>query len=193
MMRFKWTFLLLLPLILIARDNPFSSPSDAHRRVPAKSSLVEMKTKQSEPKTHQQSLSASTSAPEQILKPKIHPQRPVHVTRSKAKIHPQRNLGTKEVFNFAKARFIFRENSAYIETKDRMIRHFSIANPPSIVIDFRGASDFASKRKQLHTKPFTKLEMGAHGNRYRVVFRLEKSHKYKINKRKYGQVVTILK
>ncbi len=168
-MRLRWTILLLLPMILMARENPFASSTD---------------TKQ-----------VNTTAP--LTKaPKVHPRRTDNTQpssqASKPKIHPQRNLGTKEVLNFSKARFVFRKNSAYIETKDKIIKHFSIANPPSIVIDFKGVSDFASKRKELRTTPFTKLEMGAHGNRYRVVLRLNKVHKYKINKRKYGQVITIV-
>ena len=192
-MRLIWTMFLLLPIILLARENPFSSASKPTAIESTKAPVtVEKKAIQSKPKIHPQRLKTSKSLPEQTTQPKIDSQR--EVTKStKPKIHPKRNLGKKEVLNFAKARFVFRENSAYIETKDKIIRYFSIANPPSIVIDFRGASDFASKRKVLHTKPFTKLEMGAHGKRYRVVLRLDKVHKYKIDKRKYGQVVTIVR
>ncbi len=106
-------------------------------------------------------------------------------------IHPQLLIDDKEVVNYGKARFVFRENSAYIETKDRLIKHFLIKNPPSIVIDFESPSDFPSKRKELETKPFIKLEMGAHSDHYRVVLRLDKIHKYTVAKRKYGQLVTI--
>jgi len=191
-MRFTWTVLLLLPIILMARDNPFASADEPATQSTKASLSVEKQGIQSKPKIHPQRVRAT--AP--VSKAKVHPQRQVKQTNhmtSKPKIHPKRNLGKKEVLNFSKARFVFRENSAYIETKDKIIRHFSIANPPSIVIDFRGASDFASKRKALRTKPFIKLEMGAHGKRYRVVLRLEKMYKYKIDERRYGQVVTILK
>ena len=192
-MRLTWTILLLLPIILIARENPFSSSDDTQSHSPTISSSKETTFKQA-PKIHPRHINTVVVTPPPAKKPKIHPQRQVNTHKiSKPKIHPQRNLGTKEVLNFAKARFVFRKNSAYIETKDKIIRHFSIANPPSIVIDFRGVSDFASKRKVLRTKPFIKLEMGAHGKRYRVVLRLDKMHKYKIDKRRYGQVITILK
>jgi len=192
-MRLILTMFLLLPIILLARENPFSSASEPVATESTKAPLaVEKKATQSKPKIHPQRVQISKSLPEQTTQPKIDLQR--EVTKStKPKIHPKRNLDKKEVLNYSKARFVFRENSAYIETKDKIIRHFSIVNPPSIVIDFRGASDFASKRKVLHTKPFIKLEMGAHGNRYRVVLRLDKVHKYKIDKRKYGQVVTIIR
>ncbi len=106
-------------------------------------------------------------------------------------IHPDRKSFTKEVVNYGKARFVFRENSAYIETKDSIIKHFSIETPPSIVIDFESPSDFPSKRKELKMSPFVKLEMGAHNDHYRVVLRLDKVHNYSIEKRKYGQVVTV--
>lgn len=108
------------------------------------------------------------------------------------KIDSQATGSAKEVVNYGQARFVFRKNSGYVETKDRLQRHFYIATPPSIVMDFKAPSDFASKRKELNTIPFIKLEMGAHGNYYRVVFRLDKAHKYTIDKKRYGQVVTIL-
>jgi hypothetical protein len=106
-------------------------------------------------------------------------------------IHPQRLAFEKEIVNYGKARFVFRENSVYIETKDRLMKHFLIKNPPSIVIDFESPSDFPSKRKELMTKPFIKLEMGAHSDHYRVVLRLDQVHKYTVSQRKYGQLVTI--
>ena len=191
-MRFTWTVLLLLPIILMARDNPFASANEPATQSTKAPLPVEKQVTQSKPKIHPQRVRAT----ELVSKPKVHPQRQVKQTNhttSKPKIHPKRNLGKKEILNFSKARFVFRENSAYIETKDKIIRHFSIFNPPSIVIDFKGASDFASIRKTLSTKPFTKLEMGAHGKRYRVVLRLDKMCEYKIDKRKYGQVVTTSK
>ncbi len=178
-MRFLIVFILAFPLIAVARENPFA---------PATESDVAQEKKQE----------TIAPVPKPISKPKIHPQRTQIESSTtvsqptKPKIHPQRNSYKKEVVNYGKARFVFRENSAYIETKDKVIRHFSIPNPPSIVIDFKAPSDFASKRKKLTTRPFIKLEMGAHGNRYRVVLRLDEMHNYKIVKKKYGQVVTIL-
>lgn len=178
-MRLFFVLFLTVPLILIARENPFVAASEQENTTKKVEVSVEPKV---------------SPAP----KPKIHPQRPqvksadTAKTQSKPKVHPQRNAYKKEVVNYAKARFVFRDNSAYIETKDKIIRHFAISNPPSIVIDFKAASDFATKRKELTTKPFIKLEMGAHGNRYRVVLRLDKVHQYKLDKRKYGQVVMIL-
>ncbi len=177
-MRFLIVFILTFPLITVARENPFAAAVEKD--------VVQQKKQET-----------IAPAPETISKPKIHPQRiqsepSTAVSQPiKPKIHPQRK-SHKEVVNYAKARFVFRENSAYIETKDKVIRHFSIPNPPSIVIDFKAPSDFASKRKELTTSPFIKLEMGAHDNRYRVVLRLDKPHKYSIQKRKYGQVITIL-
>ena len=178
-MRLLFVLFLTVPLMLIARENPFVAATKQE----SSTKKVEVAV---EPKVNL------------TPKPKVHPQRPpvkstkTVKTQTKPKIHPQRSAYKKEVVNYAKARFVFRENSAYIETKDKIIRHFAISNPPSIVIDFRAPSDFASKRKELTTKPFTKLEMGAHDNRYRVVLRLDKVHQYKIDRRKYGQVVTIL-
>ena len=178
-MRFLFIFLFAIPLLLLARENPFSPATESEKKSVTQQIMTAPKTKA-------------------VTKPKIHPQRQqtkpeaIVVQKKKPTIHPQRRGFHKEVVNYSKARFVVRENSVYIETKDRVITHFSIPNPPSIVIDFKGYSDFASKRKALSTKPFIKLEMGAHNDHYRVVLRLDKMHQYKLDKRKYGQVVMIL-
>ena len=159
-MRLFFLSVLLFPLLLGARENPFA---------PAKVTQTEK-------------ASASGTAAETEEEKRAVPA---------PTIQPDRKSFKKEVVNYAKARFVFRENSAYIETKDSIIKHFSIATPPSIVIDFESPSDFPSKRKELDIRPFVKLEMGAHSDHYRVVLRLDRVHNYSIEKRKYGQVVTI--
>ena len=174
-MRLLSVLLLTLPLILIARENPFAPAGELEKTTSPEQVVTEIKQKP-------------------VPQPKVHPKR-IETTSTSPVVHkkqPKRKISKKEVVNYAKARFVFRENSAYIETKDKVIRHFAISSPPSIVIDFKGYSDFASKRKVLATRPFTKLEMGAHNKSYRVVVRLDKPHKYSMKKRKYGQVITIL-
>ncbi|MCJ7764651.1 MAG: AMIN domain-containing protein [Thiovulaceae bacterium] len=156
-MRYLPLFIVAFPLLLTARENPFS-PMPAIEIV----------------KVKEQNVTASSA-----------------VKKLKTEIPLQRKSHTKEIVNYGKARFVFRENSAYIESKDDVINHFSITNPPSIIIDFKSPSDFASKRRALAVKPFIKLEMGAHADYYRVVLRLDKVHSYTVEKRKYGQFVTI--
>lgn len=175
-MRFLVLFFLTFPFLMLARDNPFTPVTE--------SAITKEKTTEPETKA--------------VTKPKIHPQRrqtkaklPV-TAKKEPTVHPQHRPQKKEIVNTSKARFVFSADTLYIETKDKVIKHFAIANPPSIVIDFKGYSDFASKRKALTVEPFVKLEMGSHGDRYRVVIRLDKTHKYKVNRGKYGQVVTIL-
>ena len=149
-------FILVFPLMVTARENPFAPMQE--------SDTVQVK---------EQNLTT-----------------PAEIQRSESGMPPEQNADDKLVVNYGKARFVFRENSAYIETKDEIIKHFSISNPPSIIIDFRSPSDFASKRKALATSPFIKLEMGAHDDYYRVVLRLDKVRSYSVEKRKYGQLVT---
>jgi len=102
-----------------------------------------------------------------------------------------KNDSVEEVVNYEKVRFVFKENNVYIETKDEVLKHFKIANPPRIVIDFKSDSNFASKRKELSVRPFKKLEMGAHGDQYRVVLRLDGAHTYTLEKSMYGQLLRI--
>ena len=189
-MRFIVTLLTLLPLLLFARDNPFT-PNNQHETV---------KPQVSKPKVHPQRHVVAPNVPVEVVKQEkktaaptvlrqVH--KPIHA-KTKPKIHPRRKSFKKEVVNYEKARFVFQEKSVYIETKDKMIKHFSIVNPPSIVIDYKAKSDFASKRKILNNRFFTKLEMGSHRTRYRVVFRLDKKHRYALSKTKYGQLLSIV-
>jgi hypothetical protein len=171
-MRFTFLLTVLVPLLLVARENPFTpveiiKSDEASEKIVADDAAVVSETEDAEfvpVEIEDKSDNASVTAKDE---------------------------SGPEIVNYAKARFVFRENSAYIETKDKVLKHFAIANPPSIVIDFESESNFASKRKEISTRPFKKLEMGAHGDQYRVVLRLDEVHTYKLEKRKYGQLLTI--
>ncbi len=166
--------LITASVVLFARENPF---------VPASQSDVTAPQREVEESFTETEIEPVVTPLEMSLdEPKV----------ESPKIDPQGTSSAKEVVNYGQARFVFRVNSGYVETKDKLVRHFYIATPPSIVMDFQASADFASKRKELNRSPFIKLEMGAHGDYYRVVFRLDKAHKYRIEKKRYGQVVTIL-
>lgn len=159
---------ILIPFLLEARENPFTPVEITKIYETPKAAVIESKAVESVP-------AAAFKKPEKI-----------------AAAAPKPDVPSKqETANYAKVRFVFKENSAYIETKDKVIKHFAISNPSRIVIDFESPSDFASKRKELTTRPFKKLEIGAHSGSYRVVLSLDGSHKYKIEQSKDGQIVTI--
>ena len=192
-MRLILLILFTLTFSLSARDNPFL-PADTQKSQATSynTPLPKAVEPQLAPKTASE---PAKSLNQHQSKPKIHPPR----TKREPTVSTQQKMrktsvakSDKEVFNFSKARFVFKKSRAYIETKDKIAKHFSIANPPSIVIDFISPSDFGSKRKTLSTAPFKKLEIGAHGRRYRVVLRLDGVHRYKIDRYKYGHVVKVL-
>ena len=87
-MRLFFVLFLTVPLILIARENPFVAASEQENTTKKVEVSVEPKV---------------SPAP----KPKIHPQRPqvksadTAKTQSKPKVHPQRNAYKKEVVNYA--------------------------------------------------------------------------------------------
>lgn len=173
-MRFLIVLLFTLPLMTEARENPFVPATEAEKSAEKEAVVVKQ-------------------AAEEVEEANIDPM-PVEIETTTAAPQEEKPKTEvkKEVVNYAKARFVFSDNSAYIETKDKVLRHFAISTPPSIVVDFKASADFASKRKELTVKPFNKLEMGAHGDRYRVVLRLDKKHKYRIESAQYGQLITIL-
>ncbi len=192
-MRLTLLILFTFTFILSARDNPFVPANTQEVQVVRYNTPLPNKV-ETDP-LHKTTSEVAPNIIKPDSKPKIHPPRtkriPTTVTEKK-KTKVATTKTNKEVFNFSKARFVFKKNRAYIETKDKIAKHFSISNPPSIVIDFISPSDFGSKRKMLATAPFKKLEIGAHGGRYRVVLRLDKQHKYKIGRYKYGRVVKII-
>ena len=167
-MRFYTGLLLTLPLILIARENPF---------VPSVKYAPE---KQTAPVVQEAVKTTQTTKPKVISTPIALPKKKKVVSRQILK-----------TLNYEKVRFVFRERSVYIETKDKVIKRFSLTNPPSIVIDFKAKADFASKREVVGVGGFKKVEIGAHGNSYRVVLRLDKRSKYKVSKKRYGYVITL--
>jgi hypothetical protein len=173
-MRFTFLLTVLLPLLLVARENPFTP--------------VEIIKSDEAPETIVVDKEAVVSESEETVAVPVEIE---DVSDKESATVSSKDERGKEVVNYAKVRFVFRENSAYIETKDKVLKHFAIANPPSIVVDLSSKSDFASKRRELTTRPFKKVEMGAHGDRYRVVLRLDKPHSYSLEKRRYGQLITI--
>ena len=169
-MRFVVVFFILFPILLTARENPFT-PAETTTK---KSSSIKSPT--------------VTPVPSKKRGPKIHPQRPV-VTK-KVDV-PSPTSENKVVFNTLKSRFLVYEDRVYIETKDRLKKHFALQHPDRIVIDFRSSSDFASKRSTINGLPVTKIEVGAHGSYYRVVFRLDKSYRYSVEDAKYGLLLKL--
>ena len=146
-MRFIILLLPLFPLLLMARENPFTPPVSDTNIIP----VIVNKS------------SSTESVAIKKRKPKIHPQRPM----------TPKNSTHRVVFNTLKARFVISERDIYIETKDLLKKHFSLQDPMRIVIDFKSPSDFASKRKSFSTLSVLKIEMGAPEQSYRNVFTLK--------------------
>ena len=168
-MRFYTGLLLSLPLVLIARENPF---------VPA----LTQSNEQSTPVV-------TTKAPEPK---KVEVTKPV-VKMGKVHVKSTTIVSSEilKTLNYQNIRLLFREGSVYVETKDKILKHFSLKKPSSIVIDFKSKSDFASKRDLVGKGGFRKVEIGAHGSSYRVVFRLDKRSKYRVEKKRYGYLITL--
>jgi len=168
-MRFSTGLLLSLPLVLIARDNPF---------VPAITQS-----------NHQTTSTVSTKVSEPK---KVEVSTPVkQVEKKHTQIASVTSPKILKTLNYQNVRLVFREGSVYVETKDRLLKQFSLKSPPSIVLDFKSKADFASKRDVISIGGFKKVEIGAHGNSYRVVFRLDQGVKYSVDKKRYGYVVTL--
>jgi len=78
-------------------------------------------------------------------------------------------------------------------TKDKMLRDFLLVKPHRIVCDFQRETDIGSYIKNLK-KPslFKKIRIGTHKGYYRVVIELDGYYQYKVKKLKEGYLFTLL-
>lgn len=87
--------------------------------------------------------------------------------------------------------FLLDGKSMQIETKDTLIKHFSLAKPQKIVMDFQGYADFATKRLATQNPDFTGLTIGVHDGYYRVVVTVPQMKSYHITQERFGYRLTL--
>ncbi|MGZ8546426.1 MAG: AMIN domain-containing protein, partial [Sulfuricurvum sp.] len=70
--------------------------------------------------------------------------------------------------------------------KDPMIRHFTLTNPDSIVIDFRHDGSFDTFEKTLNASPYKKVKITHHGKFARVTLTLDGHYVCSVAKNEQG-------
>ena len=88
-------------------------------------------------------------------------------------------------YNFRLFKLYIKDKSVFIETKDKLLRHFFLVEPFRLVLDFKRKSDFPTIRRKINTF-VTKVIVGSHSLFYRVVLYLDANYDYKVKKEDKG-------
>jgi len=210
-------FLLLLPLFLFARENPFFPVSDTPdiplttNRLDSESPLERVSIKlPSTARTIEsvtieyKNLDGSLSSKKVSLHNSIDWHLPIFISQnyesSPEKTLTKKHKQSKKSFIVYKKIASFRFISFYesgkrfkIVTKDKLLRSFLLVKPHRIVCDFKRDTNFGSFIKKI-PKPsiFRKIRLGTHNGYYRVVIELDGYYRYKLKKYPYGYLYTLL-
>jgi hypothetical protein len=205
--------LLLLPLVLFGRENPFF-PVDSAQDIPFTSNQIQkvsplQRASITLPSTARtlervtveyKNLDGSLATKKIKLHNSVDWHLPIFISqnygaspeKSTAVKRVQRQTGVKKVHykKIASLPFIsFYASGTKLKvlTKDKMLRNFLLVKPHRIVCDFQRVTDIGSYVKK-SKKPslFKKIRVGTHKGYYRVVIELDGYYQYKVKKLKEG-------
>jgi len=97
--------------------------------------------------------------------------------------------GKSSSANSGLLQFIGSGNRMSIIAKEPMIRHFTLSDPDSVVIDFKHDGVFESYQKGLSVAPYTKVKVTNHGTFARVILTLDGHHICNVSKTDQGASV----
>jgi len=195
-------FLLFLSLAsLSGRDNPFFPTDPNEKQTPTTNKVEALKPfstqKISLPNSARaikaviiryQNLDGSITNEELELNNKIDWHKPLVISHEKT---PANQAGKKRLTTI-NAKFIkFRpfENTLKLVTEDKMLRHFMLASPPRVVMDFSRDTSFRPKNFVVNKPPYKNIRMGNHDHYYRVVIELDGQYRYKLQLNEKGTTI----
>ncbi len=79
-------------------------------------------------------------------------------------------------------------SSVIIETADKLLRNFHLADPFKVILDFKSGKSFYTKSVSMKP-PFKKAVIGDHREYYRVVFELDAVYEYELRQTAQGVVL----
>ena len=200
-MRYIWIGW-LLALVLQARENPFVPVAPIEEILPVSSNEVKTYT----PLEYEtfvlpdsvravtriiveyQNLDGSIDQKVKELDKSIDWHEPIVITHKKRT--PQKDtFGAVGDYGFIS--FKTHGKVMKIQTKNSLLRHFMLAKPHRVVMDFARTSHFLSKQFKATGIPYTIVRIGNHKDYYRVVVELDGQYEYKLEKAPYGFELTV--
>ena len=122
-----------------------------------------------------QNLDGSVDTLSSALDKKVDWHMPLILTHKKA---PPVGSHYKDRVKLSFIKFSTKANKMRVKTKDKLLRHFMLPKPHRIVLDFKGSSQFLSKKFTQFAKPFKRIRLGNHKGYYRVVVELDGKYEY---------------
>ena len=147
----KW--IIVLAVVLFARENPFELPSSSV------SEQVSQSSRSSEQAVIVHSVSKSIQ------------------TATSSSASSASSLRSKPVADLGFIAFYQQDGRLLIQTNDPLIKSFLVHSPTKGVFDFRAKRRFATKTIELQGEFFRSITLGAHKNHYRVVVEVSKKCK----------------
>ncbi len=102
-------------------------------------------------------------------------------TMDVSKLAPACSTGKLDFISFKLSR-----NNLFIQTKDPMLRSFTLSDPSSVIVDFRHNGLFNTAQMKFNTVPFVGTKVTNHGKLARVTIVLDENHECKVLKEANG-------
>ena len=205
-------FLLIIPFLLFARENPFFPVDDAPDipftlnqldnakplkratiKLPSTARTIESIT------VEYKNLDGSIATKKIQLHNAIDWHLPLFISQNYASSPQNSHINKKEKSNYKKIASLafisfYRDaKKLKIITKDKMLRSFLLVKPHRIVCDFKRDTNFGSFIKNIpNPSLFKKIRIGTHRGYYRVVVELDGYYQYKLKKIPSGYLFTLL-
>ncbi|GAB6074331.1 AMIN domain-containing protein [Nautilia lithotrophica] len=132
-----------------------------------------------------QSVSGDVKQKEVQINKHIDFHKPIYIS------HKPQNFPMEEL-NFLNLFTMYIKNKKiFIQTKDKLLRHFFLVKPFRIVLDFKKDADFLTIKKFLKKSFIKKVIVGNHNGYYRVVIYFDAKYMYKLTKTNEGIKIEI--
>jgi len=185
-------FLLIFPLILFARINPFEpviTPENINIKKPKYFHKVIVYLPNNARILKKiifvyQTLDSDIKQKEVSINKAIDFHSPIIVT------HNPKNFSMK-ILKFPTFKLFIKNKKLFFNTKDKLLRIFFLTEPFRLVLDFKRNVDFLTIQKKVKNSFVKKIVVGAHSGFYRVVVYFDAKYSYKVKKDINGVLIEL--
>ena len=104
--------------------------------------------------------------------------------------HLLRKFPLKE-FDFPNFKLFVKNKKLFIQTKDKLLRNFFLADPFRLVLDFKRNTNFLTITKTVKNSYIKKIAVGSHSGFYRIVIYFDAKYSYKTKKSPEGVIIEL--
>ena len=195
----------LLPAILVARDNPFKPVISSSNLGKATNignglkPLIMQKLSIPSPvrvlksvKLEVINVDGSKSEISYDIDKKVDWHRGIFISNSKIEVAKKTKKPEPKLLKpFKFLSILIDGKKLLLKTKDQMLRELYFSKPYKIAIDLKRDVSFYTKIITLKKLPYKKVVVGNHGKFYRVVLELDGKYRYKIAKNNNGYLIKL--